>query len=616
MVKLWKFGARQVRKPKLEQLETRTLFAAVSGAVWIDLNGNSEVDSTDEAVESALVWIDTNRNGRPDAGEPQTRSAADGGYSFSGLAAGDYEIRMHPTPGLFQTSPSQYFAFYRDINTNLAGLAEIDVDTGSVTHLTPAVGVGRQALIKTIQGEFYASEFLGGTIHRIEPVTGAQTLVGTTGKELVAGLAYDATMDKIYTLARETGASASPWLLYEVNRQTGALTRVGTGGGITGIVATSSMTFDSVNRQVVLFDNNLDEVIAYDLNGTGRKLSRFSSAVGFYNLAFDGHRFVTFESGSQATSVYELDIHQAKLTPVRSLDKPLLVGAADMLAASEPHRVRLADQAAVEAGLSFLTNRIHITQATLELNNSSFRLSSIEKRLDIETPLDDETLPLRFCVGSLASNLTVEQSLAVAKSIEIKMSPLDDQLSIDAAPLVSIRMGAGRDTLVPMGPMQLKLPELKNTVSGVDVIDLSGSGAVTLVADSASVRAVSDAKKLTVVASAEDEVDLSSESWNALAPVAAGTRRLHELSLADVILELDNGLGWHNPLKALDVNRDGSISPIDALLIINVLNQAGSRPLSATDSTVAQAEYVDTSSDNFVSPIDALLIINDINSRS
>jgi hypothetical protein len=65
----------------------------------------------------------------------------------------------------------------------------------------------------------------------------------------------------------------------------------------------------------------------------------------------------------------------------------------------------------------------------------------------------------------------------------------------------------------------------------------------------------------------------------------------------------------------LDVNADGSVSPLDVLIIVNFLNFAG-----ASSIPVAGLEppppYRDVNGDNFISPLDVLEVINFINSRS
>lgn len=59
-----------------------------------------------------------------------------------------------------------------------------------------------------------------------------------------------------------------------------------------------------------------------------------------------------------------------------------------------------------------------------------------------------------------------------------------------------------------------------------------------------------------------------------------------------------------NQSNHLDVSGDQVVSPLDALLIVNLLN-SGSRP-----QKVVETAFYDTSGDGIVSPLDALLVIN------
>jgi hypothetical protein len=73
----------------------------------------------------------------------------------------------------------------------------------------------------------------------------------------------------------------------------------------------------------------------------------------------------------------------------------------------------------------------------------------------------------------------------------------------------------------------------------------------------------------------------------------------------------DSGvLVFTNPTDPLDVDNDGQISPLDALLIINDLNSNGSRSLTGVDQALY---YVDVTGDRFLSPLDALQVINFLN---
>jgi hypothetical protein len=70
---------------------------------------------------------------------------------------------------------------------------------------------------------------------------------------------------------------------------------------------------------------------------------------------------------------------------------------------------------------------------------------------------------------------------------------------------------------------------------------------------------------------------------------------------------------WQNPRQALDVNNDTFISPIDALLIINRLNDPNFER-DFTKSNFVPPPFLDVNGDEMLSAIDALLVINHLNS--
>lgn len=72
---------------------------------------------------------------------------------------------------------------------------------------------------------------------------------------------------------------------------------------------------------------------------------------------------------------------------------------------------------------------------------------------------------------------------------------------------------------------------------------------------------------------------------------------------------------YHNPTLPGDVNGDGEISPIDALILINEINREGGRVLNPpTEGGEPDVPgYPDVNGDNRISPIDVLLIINHLN---
>ena len=81
---------------------------------------------------------------------------------------------------------------------------------------------------------------------------------------------------------------------------------------------------------------------------------------------------------------------------------------------------------------------------------------------------------------------------------------------------------------------------------------------------------------------------------------------------------VSNAKPWQNPANRLDVNRDGKLSAIDALLVVNALSSPSLGrgnlrvPRELSDLNFAD---VDTNGDNALSPIDATLVINALSNR-
>ncbi len=77
------------------------------------------------------------------------------------------------------------------------------------------------------------------------------------------------------------------------------------------------------------------------------------------------------------------------------------------------------------------------------------------------------------------------------------------------------------------------------------------------------------------------------------------------------------GNPYTNPTNNLDVNADGSVSPIDVLVLVNYINTNSiSAHLPFPNGGVAGPPYLDVNGDGFVSPIDVLAVINFINRNS
>ncbi len=69
---------------------------------------------------------------------------------------------------------------------------------------------------------------------------------------------------------------------------------------------------------------------------------------------------------------------------------------------------------------------------------------------------------------------------------------------------------------------------------------------------------------------------------------------------------------WQNKHWALDVNDDGSVTALDALIVINHMNRHGIGSAD-TPPPAGSSTFVDVNGDRFITPLDVLIIINFLN---
>lgn len=67
---------------------------------------------------------------------------------------------------------------------------------------------------------------------------------------------------------------------------------------------------------------------------------------------------------------------------------------------------------------------------------------------------------------------------------------------------------------------------------------------------------------------------------------------------------------WQNPCSAADVNADGSITPLDALLPLNAIHRGDTRSLPVPADSHPSPPFLDTSGDGHLSALDVLVVFN------
>ncbi len=101
--------------------------------------------------------------------------------------------------------------------------------------------------------------------------------------------------------------------------------------------------------------------------------------------------------------------------------------------------------------------------------------------------------------------------------------------------------------------------------------------------------------------------------------IIAGTTKTGtktELALVRLEGQREPGNVWHNSQTPGDVNHDGHVSPVDALIVINTLNTLGPFGWPPYKNPRLSDGFLDVNNDQRVSPVDVLIVINRINAAT
>ena len=81
----------------------------ISGRLWVDTDNDGVKDSTESVLSGWRVFIDKNKDGIFNTGEVSVLTDSSGNYSFNGLAAGSYRVRVVQQTGYTRLAPSTGF---------------------------------------------------------------------------------------------------------------------------------------------------------------------------------------------------------------------------------------------------------------------------------------------------------------------------------------------------------------------------------------------------------------------------------------------------------------------------------------------------------------------------
>ena len=106
----------------------------ITGILFNDNNANAVKDGNDTVNAGKVIYLDTNANGRLDNGEKSTTTDANGRYTFSGLAAGTYNVRRVTPVGYRVTTDEATFGGHTTIAAGQTRTLDIGSTSAGVVY--------------------------------------------------------------------------------------------------------------------------------------------------------------------------------------------------------------------------------------------------------------------------------------------------------------------------------------------------------------------------------------------------------------------------------------------------------------------------------------------------
>jgi hypothetical protein len=219
------------------------------------------------------------------------------------------------------------------------------------------------------------------------------------------------------------------------------------------------------------------------------------------------------------------------------------------------------------------------------------------------------TITVSVTDGGLDANLaTTEDNAVTTESFDVEVITINDPPTIDPVDDVTVTEDSATFTIDLSGitaglgetqPLAVTIAnDNSNLFSNVTLDYLSAQSTGTIHLTPATEASGTATFTVTVTDGGLDN-DLSTTADNA--------------AVSDVFdVAVTPAFPWHNYNLPLDVNGDNAVSPIDVLIIIQEINRNGSYELPTPRSELAPPFY-DVDRDGWITPSDALQIINYLN---
>ncbi|MEL6105088.1 MAG: dockerin type I domain-containing protein, partial [Planctomycetota bacterium] len=161
--------------------------------------------------------------------------------------------------------------------------------------------------------------------------------------------------------------------------------------------------------------------------------------------------------------------------------------------------------------------------------------------------------------------------------------------------------------------LDLLAPSIAGRLSEIDRIDAETSKSFAITLDPKSVVQITDASNtLRLDLNPTADARLEGE-WQEIGGTQLDGTSYRRLRSGDATLIVTDLRPQQNSGNIFDVNGDGQVTPLDALLVINQISRGQA---SAVLTPNANAPKWDVSGDNLLSPVDALQVINELGKQN
>lgn len=271
---------------------------------------------------------------------------------------------------------------------------------------------------------------------------------------------------------------------------------------------------------------------------------------------------------------------------------------------------------------------LHVTDSQIdEADGAAATTVTVSRNRDLSTALVVTLTSSDTGEATVPANVTIP---AGESAVVFVINAVDDQV-VDGTQLVTLSAQApARESAAEVIEVtDNDLPELRVEIKDTSINENGGVTQATVSRNTSTSAelivslATSDSGKATVPATVTipsgstsatfviSAVDDQIVGADVSVRVAASFASYRSESASVLVLE-DDFWKWTNATNPFDVNEDGFVTPIDALLVINLLNTSGDAELPPLSEK--PPFFYDVNGDLFATPIDALMIINELNS--